>query len=380
MGIFKKQKTDLNKNIFEGSSIQQAVTNAAEALKVPPEQISYDVISYGSTGVFGLVGNKRAKIRVRSSMRVKEKALSATEKYWREIQEEQDKFASKELNRDKQNGKTREDNPETAKAKNQRKNQNNNRKQRFEKDKITTEKSSIDTANVTREETKEEAKEKNPRRNRQRNNRKRTPKYNENNGADVAFSGEVSALPEMNIATDPLSGQLAQAYDVLLSLAQELLDTPFQIVYTLTEKKVSFIFKGENLSALIGKNGNTRRSLQLVVDRIINKGGQGKYDVNVVVDTLRQNRYKRLLTSLARKKADQCRRTGEEISLGLMNAYERCIIHIALKKDPDVDTKSIGEGAKKEILVVPMDKSKPAAEIHQSEDIAANDAAAQAEL
>lgn len=366
MGIFKKQKTDLNKNIFEGSSIQQALTNAAEALKVSPEQISYDVISYGSTGVFGLVGNKRAKIRVRSSMRVKEKALSATEKYWREIQEEQEKFASKELSREKQNGKTFEENkPETVKVKNQRKVQNN-RKQRFEKDKNAAEKP-VEAVTFTKQETKDEVKEKTPRRGRQRNN-KRAPKYNDNNVSDIP-SDEISALPEMNIATEPLSGQLAQAYDVMQSLAQSLLDTPFQIMYTLTEKKIAFIFKGENLSALIGKNGNTRRSLQLVADRIINKGGQGKYDVNVIVDTLRQNRSKRLLTSLARKKADQCRKTGEEISLGLMNAYERCIIHIALKKDPYVETKSVGDGAKKEIFVVPADKNKPAAEISDNKDV-----------
>lgn len=359
MGIFKKQKTDFNKNIFEGSSIQQALTNAAEALKVPPEQISYDVISYGSTGVFGLVGNKRAKIRVRSSMRVKEKALSATEKYWREIQEEQEKFASKELNREKQNGKTAEENkPETAKTKNARKTQNNRKQQKINETKP------VETVAAVKEETREDQ---NPRRGRQRN-RKRPQKYNEFNSVD-ASSDEIATLPEKNVESEPLDGQLAQAHDVLQSLAQSLLDTPFKITYTLTEKKISFIFKGENLSALIGKNGNTRRSLQLVADRIVNKGGQGKYDVSVVVDTVRQNRSKHLLTSLARKKADQCRKTGEEISLGLMNAYERCIIHIALKKDPQVETKSVGEGAKKEIFVVPMSKNKPAVEIPENKDM-----------
>lgn len=351
MGIFKKHKTDLNKNIFEGSSIQQALTNAAQALKVAPEQISYDVISYGSTGVFGLVGNKRAKIRVRSSMRVKEKALSATEKYWREIQEGQEKFASKELSRDKQqNGKLRdENNSETTQTKNQRKAQNN-RKQRPEKAK------SPEKAVVAEVVAKEETKERNPRRNRPRN-LKRPPKFNENKDADLAVSKDVAGLPEMDSLTNPLSGQLAQAHDVLQSLAQSLLDTPFQITYTLTENKIAFIFKGENLGALIGKNGNTRRSLQLVADRIINKGGQGKYDVSMVVDTLRQNRSKRLLTSLARKKADQCRKTGEEVSLGFMNAYERCIIHMTLKKDPNVTTKSVGEDTKKEIFIIPKDKA-----------------------
>lgn len=358
MGLFKKQKTDFNKNIFEGASIQQALTNAAEALKVPPEQISYDVISYGSTGVFGLVGNKRAEIRVRSSMRVKEKALSATEKYWREIQEEQEKFANKELSREKYNsGKHQEENkPETAKPKNTRKAQNSNRNTHNEREK-RTDKTVVESAPIHKTDTIEEQKEKNSRRNRSRN-RKRTPKSFDIESTTTEHAS--SSVSEIEISTEPLTGQFAQAYDVLLSLSQALLDSPFQIVYALTEKKISYIIKGENLSALIGKNGNTRRSLQLVADRIINKGGQSKYDVNVVVDTVRQNKSKRLLTSLARKKADLCRKTQEEISLGFMNAYERCVIHIALKKDPDVETKSVGEGAKKEIFVVPTDKSKSA--------------------
>ena len=341
MGLFKKQKIDLNKNIFEGTSIQQALANASEALKVPPDQISYDVISYGSTGVFGLVGNKRAKIRVRSSMRVKEKALSATEKYWREIQEEQGKFASKELNREKQTKVKDEPKQELTKPKSNVKKGLNNCKQRFDKEK------DIEKPYVAA--TEEYKRQNSPR------NRKRTPKSTSSlNITDEAFL----ASSEMDAEKTPLSGQFAQAYDVLQNLTMALLGKPCQIMYRLTEKKISFILKGENLSVLIGKNGNTRRSLQLVADRIVNKGGNCKYDVNVVVDTQRQNKSKQFLTTLAKKKADQCRKTQEKINLGMMNAYERCVIHIALKKDPDVETKSIGEGAQKEIFIVPVDKKK----------------------
>lgn len=350
MGLFKKQKTDLNKNIFEGSSIQQALNNAAAALKVPPEQISYDVISYGSTGVFGLVGNKRAKIRVRSSVRVKEKALSATEKYWREIQEEQDKFASKELNKEKQQVVKPKDNnrQENNKPKNVKKN-NNHRQQRNEKETFGDNKP-VESANKNNEHQNERHQS------RRSQNRRRNGKNTRLNETPI----ENTEVALINVSEEPLTGQHGEAYNVLHSIAEYLLDSPFKIVHSLTEKKISFIFQGENLTALIGKNGNTRRSLQLLADRIINKGGQNKYDVTVVVDTVRQNKSKRMLVSLAKKKADQCRKTHEEISLGFMNAYERCIVHIALKKDPDVETKSVGEGSQKEIFVVPSGAVKTA--------------------
>jgi len=50
---------------FEGKSVDAAVENACKELKVGKEQIQYDVLSYGATGIFGIVGAKKARIRVK---------------------------------------------------------------------------------------------------------------------------------------------------------------------------------------------------------------------------------------------------------------------------------------------------------------------------
>lgn len=49
---------------FEGKNVEQALADASKELNVPADQIQYEVITYGSTGIFGLVGVKKAKIRV----------------------------------------------------------------------------------------------------------------------------------------------------------------------------------------------------------------------------------------------------------------------------------------------------------------------------
>ncbi|MBN1932870.1 MAG: Jag N-terminal domain-containing protein [Desulfobacterales bacterium] len=49
---------------FEGKNIEKATKKASEKLNIPIDKLKYDVISYGSTGIFGLVGSKRAKISV----------------------------------------------------------------------------------------------------------------------------------------------------------------------------------------------------------------------------------------------------------------------------------------------------------------------------
>jgi spoIIIJ-associated protein len=49
---------------FEAKNIERAVTKACDALKIPRDQLKHKVLSFGSTGIFGLVGIKKARIRV----------------------------------------------------------------------------------------------------------------------------------------------------------------------------------------------------------------------------------------------------------------------------------------------------------------------------
>jgi spoIIIJ-associated protein len=49
---------------FEDKSVEKAVQKACEQLDIPKEKLEHNVISYGSSGIFGLVGTKKARIRV----------------------------------------------------------------------------------------------------------------------------------------------------------------------------------------------------------------------------------------------------------------------------------------------------------------------------
>ncbi len=56
---------------FEGRNVAEAVDKACQALAVETKKIKYEVVSFGSTGIFGLVGARKAKIAVKEP----EKAL-----------------------------------------------------------------------------------------------------------------------------------------------------------------------------------------------------------------------------------------------------------------------------------------------------------------
>ncbi len=49
---------------FEEKSVDKAVEKACSELGIAQDQLKYDIISYGSSGIFGLVGSKKAVIRV----------------------------------------------------------------------------------------------------------------------------------------------------------------------------------------------------------------------------------------------------------------------------------------------------------------------------
>jgi spoIIIJ-associated protein len=49
---------------FEGKTTEEALENASRELALQPEELNFDILEPGSAGIFGLVGGKKAKIKV----------------------------------------------------------------------------------------------------------------------------------------------------------------------------------------------------------------------------------------------------------------------------------------------------------------------------
>jgi spoIIIJ-associated protein len=60
-----------------------------------------------------------------------------------------------------------------------------------------------------------------------------------------------------------------------------------------------------------------------------------------------------VLIDLARKVAEEVRRTHRVRSLEPMNPFERRLIHMALQDEQDVETRSEGEGVYRKVKVIP---------------------------
>ncbi len=118
---------------------------------------------------------------------------------------------------------------------------------------------------------------------------------------------------------------------------------------------LNIISNGSGL--LIGKRGKTLNSLQYLVNKILQRDmAEG---LAVVVDT-EEYRSKResSLMELGQELAEKVKKSGRPLTTGPMNAQDRRVIHLALKEDPEIRTKSKGEGNLRRVVIYPVKRPK----------------------
>ncbi len=108
----------------------------------------------------------------------------------------------------------------------------------------------------------------------------------------------------------------------------------------------------ETVGLLIGRRGETLRSLQFLLNTLVQRYVGRWPQLMIDVGNYRQRRQESL-EGLARRIAEQVRTTGQPQTLEPMQAYERRIIHMALRDDPYVYTESSGEGEARRVTVYP---------------------------
>lgn len=112
--------------------------------------------------------------------------------------------------------------------------------------------------------------------------------------------------------------------------------------------------KADDAGRLIGRQGQTLGDLQYILNRLLFH--QDHDTPKVMVDVAGYRAQARdALVKKAKDAAEKVRRWGDIVELEPLNAFDRRIIHNALKDDPSVETHSVEvEGTtKKAILLRP---------------------------
>ena len=254
---------------FKGKNVEKALEKASEKFDIPKEQLQYEILSYGSSGIFGLAGTKKARIRVKFD-EASIPFVSGADEHHIEDQE-----SSKNA-----------DEPVVGEA-----------------------------------------------------------------AADGQKAGEQQLYTFLD---NPL--------DLGRSVLQRIIDaitTEAKISVEEDSDRILFNVVGGNAAILIGKRGQTLEAIQSLVDKVVNKHNHNNDRIRIQVDIAgyletRRNNLERMAVRLAEKS----KRIGKPISLGQMNAHDRRIVHLALKSDPDVETKSRGEGYLRKLVIFPKKSRK----------------------
>lgn len=144
--------------------------------------------------------------------------------------------------------------------------------------------------------------------------------------------------------------------DAAVEVIQQILDC-FAIEsnideYEGDEGEVVLDIVGGELGLLIGRHGRSLEALQTLVAAITNKKLGQRYQVMVDVEGYRARRRVKL-EEMARQAADRASRQHRMIKMRPMSAYERKVVHVALRNDRRVQTASEGEDPFRQVVVSP---------------------------
>jgi spoIIIJ-associated protein len=110
--------------------------------------------------------------------------------------------------------------------------------------------------------------------------------------------------------------------------------------------------KTEDAGRLIGRQGQTLSDLQYIANRLLFQQDKSAPKITVDVGGYRTQAREALIKK-AKEAADKVRRWGDVVELEPMGAFERRIVHQALKDDADVETHSVEvDGTDKKALLL----------------------------
>ena len=131
-----------------------------------------------------------------------------------------------------------------------------------------------------------------------------------------------------------------------------LLDFPATVEEHKLDDGLLLDVKTEESGRLIGRQGQTLADLQYLTNRILFQQDPSVPKVTVDVGGYRLQAREALMKK-AQEAADKVRRWGDPVELEPLNAFDRRIVHQALKDDPDIETHSVEvEGSDKKVILL----------------------------
>ena len=184
----------------------------------------------------------------------------------------------------------------------------------------------------------------------------------ENEVAPTSLDEVVGEYPEIarkyKAGEELTDEELDTVADVALSVIRNILkhfdaeDSPID-EYEGDNGELILDVTAPNLAVLIGRHGRTLESLQTMFSLIVSRRLGFRYPVVVDIEGYKSRRNDKVI-SMAHSAAARAVRQHGSVALPPMSAYERRLVHIALRDNAAVETHSEGVDPERRVVVTAL--------------------------
>ncbi|MGE4558138.1 MAG: RNA-binding cell elongation regulator Jag/EloR [Desulfovibrionaceae bacterium] len=327
---------------FQGKNLDEAIEEACKCFELKREKLEIEILSGGSSGIFGLVGVKKARVKARPRSGVKSPACEA-----RTAETEQAASKSQEATVAPAPAPRAESAPAV-------------RQEAMPPAKKEPAQPAV------RAEDEDEAK---PRSRKEepsaprREGRRRGPR-SERAPADKQAEAEQDVVPidAEDEDEEHVDSNWSQQVDreTLEKHVREVLAELLKSVNPELNLRISeensrldvYIDDDENSGLIIGREGQTLAALQYMVNRIVSRRVSANVRIQLDTGDYREKQNDRL-RRLAQDLAERAKSGGRVQSTKPLSSYHRRVVHMALQGDDAIQTRSKGEGPMKKVLILP---------------------------
>ena len=170
--------------------------------------------------------------------------------------------------------------------------------------------------------------------------------------------------------TDERSAEVRKVSVEVLTEILRLMGVEAEVVVKPGASASEFVLdvQGDSSALLIGRRGQTLESLQHILSRIVaDKVGAGVPQPIVDAEDYRGRRV-RSLEDMALRMGEKAKRSRKTQGIDALSARDRRVVHLALKDDPWLTTKSLGHGAFRRLLIIPEGDRKDPDSEHVADD------------
>ncbi|HVA68118.1 MAG TPA: RNA-binding cell elongation regulator Jag/EloR [Candidatus Binataceae bacterium] len=157
-----------------------------------------------------------------------------------------------------------------------------------------------------------------------------------------------AALP-----TAPIEDQVRDATALVRQILERMGENTEVRTMEEDSEGIELEIKGDGSGLLIGRHGQTLDALEYVVNRILARRVHDAIPITLDTEAYRERR-RRQLHRMALTMGEQAKRDHAAVTLEAMAPRDRRIVHLALKDDPMLTTRSSGEGFLRTIEIIPV--------------------------